>query len=124
MAKRTIKALSVKQPWANMIASGEKTIETRAWGTNYRGELLIVSSKVPAIEPAGCAVALVNVVDCRPMIPADEPAACCQVYPNAQSWVLNDIRAVEPFPVKGLVGVFAVEIDEQDLRRRKRDRGY
>lgn len=47
-----MKALSVKQPWANMIASGEKTIETRTWMTGYRGQVLIVSSKQPRIEPA------------------------------------------------------------------------
>ena len=55
-----MKALSVKQPWANMIASGEKTIETRTWMTSYRGQVLIVSSKQPRIKPAGCAVAVVT----------------------------------------------------------------
>lgn len=30
-----MKALPVKQPWANMIATGEKTIETRTWPTDY-----------------------------------------------------------------------------------------
>ena len=52
-----MKALSVKQPWANMIAEGEKTIETRTWSTDYRGEILIVSARDPDIPPAGCAVA-------------------------------------------------------------------
>ncbi len=51
-----MKALSVKQPWANAIASGEKTIETRKWFADYRGPLLIVSSKQPRIQPAGCAI--------------------------------------------------------------------
>ena len=32
-----MKALSVKQPWANKIASGEKSIETRYWKTDYPG---------------------------------------------------------------------------------------
>jgi hypothetical protein len=49
-------ALSIKQPWANMIISGEKTIETRTWSTDFRGDLLIVSSKTPAIAPAGYAL--------------------------------------------------------------------
>mgnify|MGYP000945848419 CR=1 FL=1 len=26
------------QPWANLIAAGTKTIETRLWATAYRGE--------------------------------------------------------------------------------------
>ena len=32
-----LKALSLKQPWANMIAAGEKTIETRRWPTDWGG---------------------------------------------------------------------------------------
>lgn len=43
-----MKALNVKQPWAWLIASGKKTIETRTWSTKYRGPILIVSSKVRA----------------------------------------------------------------------------
>jgi len=40
-----MKAISLKQPWANFIRDGRKTIETRAWKTEYRGDLLICSSK-------------------------------------------------------------------------------
>jgi ASCH domain len=86
---RTFKALSVKQPWANMIASGEKTIETRLWPTKYRGPLLIVSSRSPKIAQNGCAVALVNVADCRPMMCSDEQAARCEIYPGACAWILE-----------------------------------
>src|SRR5439155_3362324 len=71
-----MKALSVKQPLSNLIASGQKTIEMRTWRTAYRGDLLVVSSKVPKIEPAGYAFAIVRLVDCRPMTMEDEGAAC------------------------------------------------
>jgi hypothetical protein len=110
-----MKALSVKQPWASLIAQGKKTIETRSWPTDYRGELLIVSSRFPAIEPAGCAVAVVNLVDCRPMTRADEAAACCEIYPGAWAWVLEEVRAVKPWPVRGQLRIFEVEVP--DLRR-------
>lgn len=33
------------QPWATLIAIGEKKFETRSWATKYRGELAIHSSK-------------------------------------------------------------------------------
>lgn len=33
-------AISLKQPWAQLILDGVKTIETRKWRTNYRGDLL------------------------------------------------------------------------------------
>lgn len=105
-----IKAISVKQPWANLIASGEKTIETRTWATDYRGELLIVSSKAPAIQPAGFALAIVRVVDCRLMCRRDEMAACCPVYEGAFSWVLAGIRRIKPFPVRGQLGLYDVEL--------------
>lgn len=36
-----MKALTVYQPWASLIALGVKTIETRSWKTNYTGPLAI-----------------------------------------------------------------------------------
>jgi hypothetical protein len=101
-------ALSIKQPWANLIASGKKTIETRLWETDYRGPLLIVSSKAPPIAPAGCALAIADLIDCRPMTKRDETAAQCEIYPNAFAWVLTNIRPISPFPVKGRLGLYEV----------------
>ena len=40
-----MKAISLWQPWASAIAFGSKTIETRSWGTHYRGPLAIHASK-------------------------------------------------------------------------------
>ena len=42
------KALSIKQPWASLIAHGIKDIENRAWKTNYRGKILIHVSAKPS----------------------------------------------------------------------------
>ena len=114
-----MKAISIKQPWANLIASGKKTIETREWATPYRGQILLVSSKVPKIEPAGCAVAVADLVDCRVMTKADEVAAQCSIYPNAFAWVLQNIRAIEPFPVKGQLGLYEVDVNPENLANRK-----
>jgi len=36
-----MKSLTVYQPWASLIAQGEKKIETRGWYTKYRGPLAI-----------------------------------------------------------------------------------
>lgn len=105
-----MKALSVKQPWANMIAQGDKTIETRTWATDYRGELLIVSSRVPKIEPAGQALAVADLVECRPMTAKDQMDACCDIYPGAFAWVLRSVRRVKPFPVRGQLGVFEIQV--------------
>lgn len=44
-----MKALTLWQPWATLIAMGEKRIETRCWSTKYRGELAIhAAAKLPA----------------------------------------------------------------------------
>ena len=39
-----MKALTLWQPWASLIAVGQKSIETRCWKTKYRGELAIHSA--------------------------------------------------------------------------------
>lgn len=36
-----MKALSIKQPWASLIAHGIKDIENRTWKTNFRGRIFI-----------------------------------------------------------------------------------
>ena len=40
-----MKALTLHQPWASLIALGFKTYETRSWGTDYRGPLAIHAAK-------------------------------------------------------------------------------
>jgi len=39
-----MKALSIKQPWASLIAHGIKDIENRTWRTNFRGKIYIHTS--------------------------------------------------------------------------------
>ena len=40
-------ALSLKQPWAALLAHGLKTIEVRKWPTARRGRILIHAARVP-----------------------------------------------------------------------------
>ena len=40
-----MKALSLLQPWATLVATEEKRIETRSWATEYRGPIVIHASK-------------------------------------------------------------------------------
>ncbi len=40
-----MKCLSLKQPFADLLALGEKTVELRKWNTKFRGEFLIHASK-------------------------------------------------------------------------------
>lgn len=111
-----MKALSVRQPAANKIASGEKTIELRTWATKYRGPVLIVSSKKPKIEPAGCVLAIVDIVDCQPMREEHMAASCCsQVYPECFSWILANVRQIRPFALRGSLGLYEVNLDQSNI---------
>lgn len=40
-----MKAISLWQPWATLVAIGAKKYETRSWATPYRGSLIIHASK-------------------------------------------------------------------------------
>ena len=95
-----------------MIADGTKTIELRSWPTNFRGELLIVSSASPSgLGPAGCALAVVSLVNCRRATVADGARACTTVLPNAvfYAWELalaHKLRS--PVALRGQLGLYDV----------------
>ena len=124
----TYRALSIKQPWLNLILSGRKTIETRVWSTSHRGDLLLCASATPRIAPFGCAVCLVELVDCRPMQPEDWAAACITPYggttpaPYAKKgspppavvygWHLENLRPVAQIPVRGRQQLFPVTLPD------------
>ncbi len=124
-----MKALSVRQPWASCIANGEKTIECRTWKTKYRGELLICASgrkftcEDGLILPAGVAVAVVELVNVRPMTKDDvQAAALGNMEPEdleevlrGLAWELRLKFPVVPFPVKGKLNLFNVDTIPQPL---------
>ena len=106
-----MKAISLKQPIANWVIEGKKTIETRKWATGYRGDLVICSSKKPDIYPAGCALGIVELYHIEPMKKEHEKDACIEVYPKAQAWFIRNLRVFEkPFPVKGQLSLFEIKL--------------
>lgn len=40
-----MKAITIKQPWASLIALGEKKFETRSWQTHHKGDIAIHAGK-------------------------------------------------------------------------------
>lgn len=40
-----MRAITIHQPWASLIAIGAKRFETRGWATNYRGPIAIHAGK-------------------------------------------------------------------------------
>ena len=67
----------------------------------------------------GFALCIANLVDCRPMTKDDEKAACCQVYPRAVAWILSDVKPIQPFRVKGQLGLFEVPYGEKQSTLRE-----
>ncbi|SFT82634.1 ASCH domain-containing protein [Paraburkholderia aspalathi] len=117
-------ALSIRQPWAELIVSGRKTIEVRTWTTDYRGAVFIHASKsvaeefvplFPDVIPTylGGLIGIVNVVSVesfsqatwsrlRPghLVPGPMPK-------GAFGWKLEKAkRLVHPLPVRGQLGLF------------------
>lgn len=41
-----MKALTIWQPWASLLADGEKRFETRSWATSYRGPIAIHAAAI------------------------------------------------------------------------------
>lgn len=124
-----MKAIVVKGPWATWIAERRKRIESRTWATLHRGPLLIVAGKAfddaalfhddvddrpPSAFPRGVALCVVDVRHCRPMTKADEPLALCVAEPGRWAWVLGPARKIEPFPVRGQLGLF--DVDDKLIR--------
>ena len=71
-----MKVITLKQPWATLVAEGLKKYEFRSWKLNYRGEILIHAGKGVDLEamkkfeylnlkfPKSRILAKVNILDC------------------------------------------------------------
>lgn len=113
-----IRALSVRAPWSELIARGEKTLEVRSRPTKYRGPLLICSGVAWAplgvqlfghIGARGVAVCLVELVGCRPLTLQDSDEACFDVRRLTKphfAWVLRGAKRVEPVAISGQLSMF------------------
>lgn len=96
-------ALSIKQPWAALIAAGRKTVEVRTWSSPRRGPILIHAAKIPdprpeawdaldtqemrtAAEFRGGFVAVAEIVDCILYDSPEAFAADVGRHFNAPAW--------------------------------------
>lgn len=118
------KALTVKQPYAELIARGEKTIEVRSKDTKYRGELVICSSHQPVIEgmDSGVSLALVNLYKTKPLeeltpeewekthIPPKDRAGL-----TGYGWYLKDATRIIEYPVSGQLGIWNLVRDKLEF---------
>lgn len=120
----TLKCLTICQPYASMIASGEKRIENRTWGTSHRGILAIHAGKSLRYyggetpepgTPFGAIIAVAKLLSC---MRCDERFLdwCRFQGPRYADhaegevcWVLDDIRPLQnPIGMNGARGLFDV----------------
>lgn len=123
-----MRALCVKQPYAWLIVTGQKTVEIRSWQTAYRGPILICASANPRnivwgdgddpddpdegyTLPSGCHLGVVNLIDVRGMLQSDEDDSWCDYDPDAFAWVLSKPRHCEPRKIVGKLQLFTVPDD-------------
>lgn len=115
-----MKAITIWQPWATLIARGYKHFETRSWGTAYRGPIAIHAAKrepqpwdweavaelwahgitdfpLRATEyPLGVVVAVAQLAGCERMTPALIAGQCAlervlgHWEPGRFAWRLED----------------------------------
>ena len=119
-----MKALTVRQPWAQTIADGLKTVEVRSRPLKYRGELAIHAAAAPDPNlceeaeglPLGQVLCVVNVVGCEPLTEAHLAAAYMLgegwETEGLWAWVLENVRLVKPVAAKGKLSLWNLP-DEQ-----------
>ncbi len=121
-----MKALSLKQPWAELVVSGRKTLEIRTWRTKFRGEFFIHASKISnakAMErlgfkdlPTGHIVGKAKIVDVKEYnsledFNKDENKHFAKGYEwngKLYGFVVEDAQRVKEIPLKGKLNFFEV----------------
>lgn len=130
-----MKAITICQPYAELIASGVKRVENRTWSTSYRGELAIHAGKSRAFldekEAAGqrgkeatstgeelvfgavvAVVRLAHIVARRDLElflrhhPGYEWLREHEHFTGPIGWVLEEVRRVEPVYCSGKQGIW------------------
>jgi hypothetical protein len=110
-------ALSIKQPFASAILTGQKTEEFRCWPTRYRGLVAVHAPKALMPEgfddfpnfqanrvPRGVLLGVVDVVGCE------------EAGNGVWAWLLKDPAwLTRPLPCKGRLGLFPVEVPAELL---------
>lgn len=119
-----MKAITIKQPWATLIAEGYKEYEFRTWKTKFRGKVLIHAGKgidKEAMErykylnleyPSGQIIAEAEITDCvyvdddlRKELMIKNPEIYHTIIKHKEwegyGFKLENVKKVEPITVNG-----------------------
>ncbi|MEE0015023.1 MAG: ASCH domain-containing protein [Bacilli bacterium] len=125
-----MKVLTLKQPWATLVAEGIKKYEFRSWKTNYRGKILIHAGtgidkkelekyKDLNLEfPSKRILAEVEIEDCLELndelnknIIAEKNIAYGSKYRTGYAWKLTNSKKINyDKEVKGQLGLWNIDL--------------
>lgn len=116
-----MRALTIRQPWADAIAHGEKRIENRTWATRHRGDFLIHAAAaedrnaLPAEMTEAWPDTRSGVIAVAGLVEVHfANGRCCQKwgFPEVYHWELANVRRLaEPVPCKGRLGLWTPSQD-------------
>ncbi len=132
-----MKALSLKQPFAELVVSRRKTIELRKWKTKFRGELLIHASKVPDYNsmkkfgfednslPLGCIVGKAELVDVKHYtndanFMKDKKLHCADSSFGGYGFILKNIKRIKPIPCKGALNFWEFNYKDENTKKHQK----
>jgi len=109
-----VKAITIKQPWAGLIATGQKTLELRKWRVVPQ-TLLVCSGKKPALDYSGdalgvtiCTVEVVDLILFQEHLAGQAciPQWMAKDWMGCWAWVLKNPQPVDARPITGKLGLF------------------
>ena len=116
------RGLTVREPYASYLVYGNKQYETRSRPTSYRGPVVIHAGKemwglrLPKPPHLGCAIGIGELTDCVPMtedflrdISKEEKAQGFWSV-GRYAWKIENIRPIDPIPMRGQLGLWKIEI--------------
>ena len=126
-----MKVITLKQPWASLIAHGYKKYEFRSWKTNYRGPVLIHAgkgidknamknvSKYDLEFPSSKIIAMVEIIDCVKLDDQLNNKLCSEnrdVYGYSKHdgyvWILSNPRIIKiDENINGKLGFWNYELN-------------
>ncbi|MDD7305131.1 MAG: RNA-binding protein [Peptoniphilaceae bacterium] len=123
-----MKAISIHTLFATAIALQYKLAEMRSWRTSYRGDILICASKTDYKDKElkdnyifGHAIAIATIIDCvkyqkelRPICFLDDEIDDKDLE-GQYCFILDNIKAIKPIPIKGQQRIFNVPLEKKDL---------
>lgn len=123
-----MKCLSLKQPYADMVVEGIKSIELRKWNTKHRGEFLVHASKVPFESDydksrLGCIVGSARLLDVKHYETEEEwekdftlHRADDDFMESHYGFILtNPVKFEKPIAYRGSLNFFNVIFDKESM---------